>query len=89
MTPAEVTHLSIAEAADLIRRKKLSPIELTETCLQRIGSLDARLQAFITVTRQEALATAQQAVSAIAGGNYRGPLHGIPLALKDLFDTAG
>jgi len=89
MTPAEVTHLSIAEAADLIHRKKLSPVELTEACLQRIGSLDAHLRAFITVTRQEALATAQQAVSAIAGGNYRGPLHGIPLALKDLFDTAG
>ena len=88
MTPADVTRLSIAEAADLIRRKKLSPVELTEACLQRIGSVDARLRAFITVTRQEALATAQQAASAIAHGNYKGPLHGIPLALKDLFDTA-
>ncbi|TEU02130.1 MAG: amidase, partial [Dehalococcoidia bacterium] len=88
MTPADVNRLSIAEAADLIRRKKLSPVELTEACLQRIGSLDARLHAFITVTRQEALATAQQATSAIARGNYKGPLHGIPLALKDLFDTA-
>jgi aspartyl-tRNA(Asn)/glutamyl-tRNA(Gln) amidotransferase subunit A len=69
MTPADVTRLSIAEAADLIRRKKLSPVELTEACLQRIGSVDARLRAFITVTREEALATAQQATSAIAHGN--------------------
>lgn len=89
MTDAELTRLSIAEAANLIRRQELSPVELTEACLQRIVSLDARLRAFITVTRQEALATAQQAANAIAGGNYKGPLHGIPLALKDLFDTAG
>ncbi len=89
MTSAELTRLSIAEAANLIRRKKLSPVELAEACLQRVGSVDARLRAFITVTRDEALATAQQAASAIARGNYKGPLHGIPLALKDLFDTAG
>ena len=89
MTPTELTRLSIAEAADLIRRKKLSPVELTEACLQRIDSLDARLRAFITVTREEALATAQQATGAIARGDYKGPLHGIPFALKDLFDTAG
>jgi aspartyl-tRNA(Asn)/glutamyl-tRNA(Gln) amidotransferase subunit A len=89
MTPTELTRLSIAEAANLIRRKKLSPVELAEACLQRIGRLDARLRAFITVTREEALTTAQQAASAIAGGNYKGSLHGIPLALKDLFDTAG
>ncbi len=89
MTPTELTRLSITEAANLIRRKKLSPVELTEACLQRIGRLDARLRAFITVTREEALATAQQAAGAIARGDYKGPLHGIPLALKDLFDTVG
>lgn len=88
MTTGEIARLSIAEAADLIRRKKLSPVELTEACFARIGSLDVRLRAFITVTRQGALATAQQAATAIAGGSYKGPLHGIPLALKDLFDTA-
>ncbi len=89
MTTTELTRLSITEAADLIRTKKLSPVELTEACLQRIDDLDARLRAYITVTRQEALDAAQQAASAVAGGNYTGPLHGIPLALKDLFDTAG
>jgi aspartyl-tRNA(Asn)/glutamyl-tRNA(Gln) amidotransferase subunit A len=85
----DLARLSITEAANLIRRKKLSPVELTQACLQRIDSLDARLRAFITVTREEALATAQQAAAAIARDDYKGPLHGIPFALKDLFDTAG
>jgi len=85
----DTAHLSISEAADLVRKRKLSPIELTEACLERIAALDARLRAFITVTREDALATAQQTAAAIAGGNYKGPLHGIPIALKDLFDTAG
>ncbi|MCH8345482.1 MAG: Asp-tRNA(Asn)/Glu-tRNA(Gln) amidotransferase subunit GatA [Chloroflexi bacterium] len=89
MTTTDIARLSITEAAALIRKRKLSPVELTESCLQRIGSLDARLRAFITVTREDALATAHQAATAIAGGNYKGPLHGIPFALKDLFDTAG
>ncbi len=89
MTTTDIAQLSIAEAAALIGKRKLSPVELTESCMQRIGSLDGRLRAFITVTREDALAAAQQAATAIAGGNYKGPLHGIPIALKDLFDTAG
>jgi aspartyl-tRNA(Asn)/glutamyl-tRNA(Gln) amidotransferase subunit A len=89
MIPSDVTVLSVAEAANLMRRKDLSPVELTQACLERIGRLDARLRAFITVTREEALVAAQRAASAIARGNHKGPLHGIPLALKDLFDTAG
>ncbi|MEX0801032.1 MAG: amidase [Dehalococcoidia bacterium] len=89
MTTTDLNRLTLTEAAELIGKRKLSPVELTEACLRRIGSLDARLHAFITVTREEALAGAQQAAGAIAGGNYKGPLHGIPFALKDLFDTAG
>jgi aspartyl-tRNA(Asn)/glutamyl-tRNA(Gln) amidotransferase subunit A len=89
MASPDLARLSIAEAANLIRRKKLSPVELAQACLQRIDDLDTRLRAYITVSRQGALESAQQAASAIAGGDYRGPLHGIPLALKDLFDTAG
>jgi len=89
MTTADTADLSISEAADLVRKRKLSPIELTEACLERIAALDARVRAFITVTREDALASAQQAAAAIARGNYKGPLHGIPIALKDLFDTAG
>ena len=89
MTTADTADLPISEAADLVRKRKLSPIELTEACLERIAALDARVRAFITVTREDAMAGAQQAAAAIAGGNYKGPLHGIPIALKDLFDTAG
>ncbi len=89
MTSADIALLSIAQAAELIGKRKLSPVELTEACLQRICRLDAQVRAFITVTRQDALAAAQQAATAIAGGNYKGPLHGVPIALKDLFDTAG
>ncbi len=89
MTTTDTDDLSISEAADLVRKRKLSPIELTEACLERIAALDARVRAFITVTREDAMAGAQQAAAAIASGNYKGPLHGIPIALKDLFDTAG
>src|SRR3972149_773082 len=85
MTTTDTAELSISEAADLIRKRKLSPIELTEACLERIAALDARVRAFITVTREAALASAQQAAAAIAGGHYKGPLPGIPIALKDLF----
>ena len=73
----------------MIRHRKLSPVELTEACLERVGRVDARLNAFITVAREEALRAAQQAANAITKGSYKGPLHGVPLALKDLFATAG
>jgi aspartyl-tRNA(Asn)/glutamyl-tRNA(Gln) amidotransferase subunit A len=89
MTTTDTAANSISEAADLVRKRKLSPIELTQACLERIAALDGRVRAFITVTREDALASAQQATSAISRGNYKGPLHGIPIALKDLFDTAG
>jgi aspartyl-tRNA(Asn)/glutamyl-tRNA(Gln) amidotransferase subunit A len=88
-TTPELAGLTIAEAARLISGRQLSPVELTEACLARIANLDARLRAFITVTRQEAMAEALKAAHAIANGNYKGPLHGVPFALKDLFDTAG
>jgi aspartyl-tRNA(Asn)/glutamyl-tRNA(Gln) amidotransferase subunit A len=89
MTTTDTSRLTIAEAAELIGKRKLSPVELTEACLARIGTYDARVHAFITVMREDAKATAQQAAAAISNGNYKGPLHGIPLGLKDLFDTAG
>lgn len=88
MTP-DPAHLTIGQAADLLRRRDVSPVELTEACLERIGRLDARLNAFITVTAEAALAAARAAEREIARGDYRGPLHGVPLALKDLFDVAG
>jgi aspartyl-tRNA(Asn)/glutamyl-tRNA(Gln) amidotransferase subunit A len=81
--------LSIAEAARLIERRELSPVDLVDACLGRVEALDGRLNAFITVLADEARAAARRAADEIAGGEYRGPLHGIPLALKDIFAVAG
>ena len=86
---ADVTRLSIAEAAEQVRRKRISPVELTQACLARIERLNPVLNAFITVTAESALASARGAEAEIQRGHWRGPLHGIPIALKDLFDTAG
>ncbi len=88
MTP-DLTHLTIAQAADRIRARELSPVELTEACLSRIEAVEPRVNAFITVTSDEALAAARTAQDEIAAGKYRGPLHGVPVALKDLFAVAG
>ncbi len=85
----EIAMLSLADASDLVRRKKVSPVDLTRACLGRVGRLNPRLNAFITVTADRALADARVAEREIVNGQWRGPLHGIPVALKDLFDTAG
>jgi len=81
--------LTLTEAAEQIRDGRLSPLELTRECLARIEQLNPVLNAFITVTAETALDEARQAEAEIAAGNWRGPLHGIPIGLKDLFDTAG
>ena len=80
---------SIAEVSELIRRGDVSPVELTRECLVRIEDLNPALNAFITVTADSALAEAQRAEIEIRSGTWRGPLHGIPIGLKDLIDTAG
>lgn len=80
---------TIFEAGDLFRAGKLSPVELTRKCLERIERLNPKLNAFITVTAESAVAEARAAESELAKGNDRGPLHGIPIALKDIIDTAG
>lgn len=80
---------SIQQIGELLRRGSISPVELTSECLARIEKLNPRLNAFITVTSESALAQARQAEAEIRRGDWRGPLHGIPLALKDLIDTAG
>ena len=82
-------HLTISAISGLIRRKEISPIEITSQCLRRIEKLDRRLNAFITVMAELALAEARVAEDEISRGNWRGPLHGIPISLKDLIDTAG
>ena len=81
--------LTLADASELVRRKKISPVELTRACLERIEQLNPTINAFITVMHDSALAEARAAEAAIHAGNWRGPLHGIPIGLKDLIDTAG
>jgi aspartyl-tRNA(Asn)/glutamyl-tRNA(Gln) amidotransferase subunit A len=85
----ELTELSIAELAPRLRERKLSPVELTEAYLQRIERLDGQLNSFIRVLPDEARAAARSAETQIGRGDWRGPLHGVPLGIKDLFDVAG
>jgi aspartyl-tRNA(Asn)/glutamyl-tRNA(Gln) amidotransferase subunit A len=80
---------TIVDLAPRLRRKEVSPVELTRACLDRIEKLNPELNAFITVTAESALAEARAAEIEISRGNWRGPLHGIPIAIKDLIDTAG
>jgi aspartyl-tRNA(Asn)/glutamyl-tRNA(Gln) amidotransferase subunit A len=86
---SDLTWLSLGDAAHMVRDKKVSPVELTRGCLSRIERLNPKLNAFITVTADSALAQAREAEAEIQRGRWRGPLHGMPIALKDLFDTAG
>src|SRR5207248_7351827 len=86
---SDLLQLDLREAADLLKLRKISPVELTQACLERIEKLDPLLNAFITVTADSALAEAKTAEEEIAQGRWRGALHGIPIALKDLIETAG
>jgi aspartyl-tRNA(Asn)/glutamyl-tRNA(Gln) amidotransferase subunit A len=81
--------LTIETLAPLIRRKKLSPVELTRYLLERIARLQPEINAYITVTRDVAMVQARRAEKEIVQGNYRGVLHGIPISLKDLLHTRG
>ena len=80
---------SIVALAPRIRRKEVSPVDLTRDCLDRIEKLNPALNAFITVTAEAAMAAARAAEAEIFRGEWRGPLHGIPVAIKDLIDTKG
>jgi aspartyl-tRNA(Asn)/glutamyl-tRNA(Gln) amidotransferase subunit A len=80
---------TIAEAARLIAGRQLSPVELTTSCLARIDALDPRINSFLLTRPEAALAEAAAAEQEIARGDYRGPLHGIPIAHKDIVETAG
>lgn len=85
----DLNFLTIAEAAKQIAARELSPVELTQACLQRINALEPQVNAFITLTADRALDQARVAEREIAAGHLRGPLHGIPFGLKDLYATAG
>ena len=85
----DIHWLSIAEAAELIAARKLSPVELTEALLRRLEALESRVNAFITVDGDAAIAAARTAADEITKGAAGGPLHGVPIALKDIFGVAG
>jgi len=85
----KIHHLTIHEARSLIRGKTLSPVELTRAFLNRIDAVDGRLHSYLWVAADEALAEARGAEAEILQGHYRGPLHGIPFAVKDQYDVKG
>src|SRR3989442_2798234 len=93
MSPDELAFASIELLAPLLRQKKVSPVELVKTLLRRIEQLNPKLNAYLTVTAEQALVQARQAETEICaprgGARYRGPLHGIPIALKDNIWTRG
>ena len=81
--------MTLRDVARLIEARELSPVELTETLLDRIAEVDGRLKSYATVMRVQAMAAARAAETEIQGGRYRGPLHGVPIAVKDLCYTRG
>jgi len=89
MEQNELCYLTIAAAAAGLRRKQFSAVELAEACLDRIDAHDAKLHSFITLTADLALEQARRAEKELRGGLDRGPLHGLPFALKDLYATKG
>jgi aspartyl-tRNA(Asn)/glutamyl-tRNA(Gln) amidotransferase subunit A len=80
---------TLAEVSELIRQRRLSPVELVSTCLERVEQMQPALNAFITIAAVSARQAAQVAEQEMQAGNYRGPLHGIPVGIKDFYDTAG
>ncbi|HEX4602807.1 MAG TPA: amidase, partial [Candidatus Angelobacter sp.] len=85
---SELPLLELAEVSQVVQKKAVSPVELTSACLERIERLNPKLNAFITVTAASAMEDARRAEAEITRGEWKGPLHGIPLAVKDLIDTA-
>ena len=89
MDKKELPFLTASQLSKLIETKEVSPVEATEAYLDRIQQVDPKLNSYITVTGEQALEAARQAEQEIAAGRHRGPLHGVPLAVKDQFNTAG
>ena len=85
----ELAFMAIAEAARRIERKELSPVELTEALVRRTELLDPQLNAYLLPLFEHALEDARAAEREIMAGGYRGPMHGIPFGLKDIYATAG
>jgi len=87
--PSDLATLTLKEASDLLRRRDVSPVDMTQACLNRIDKYNKVINAFITITRDQALATAREMEAEQKRGKWRGPLHGVPIAIKDNIDTAG
>lgn len=85
----QLYELSMTEVSEKIRSKEVSPVEVTASALARLEEVEPTLTAFVTITPEVALAQAKIAEQELSDGKYRGPLHGVPLAVKDLYDTAG
>jgi aspartyl-tRNA(Asn)/glutamyl-tRNA(Gln) amidotransferase subunit A len=89
MAPEDTLELNLTELSKLIAARELSSAEAVKAALTRVEQLEGKLNAFITVLREQAPAEANKADQEIAHGNYRGPLHGVPVTIKDMFETAG
>jgi len=81
----DLPYLTISEASELLRKKEISPVDLTKALLDRIEEIDGELNSFITVLRDHSLKSAEEAEKQIISGTYKGPLHGIPMGIKDIF----
>lgn len=86
---ADPLHLSLCEVASALQERLISPVELTEAALQRAARDEPKLNAYVRLLEEPALAAARQAEQDIMAGRWRGPLHGVPVAVKDLYDMAG
>jgi aspartyl-tRNA(Asn)/glutamyl-tRNA(Gln) amidotransferase subunit A len=82
-------YTSIHQLSNLIREQRVSPVAIVNASLKRIEELNPKLNAFITVMAEQAIERAKDVETEIQAGNWRGPLHGIPVGVKDFFDTAG
>ena len=89
MNESGLDFLTLAAAAEAIKSKELSPVDLTKFSLEKISLLNPKLNAFITVLEERALKKAKHAETEINKGNYVGPMHGIPYAVKDIYATRG
>ena len=89
MSAGDLCHRPIPELSALLRSRQVSPVEVVDAFLERIEQVEPDVNAFITVARAEALRAAEQAETEMARGEYRGTMHGIPVGIKDLYDTAG
>ena len=84
MTTQDLTSLTLSQASDLVKSRQVSPVDLTQACLDRIDKVDGKLNSFLTLCPDQALAVARRAEEEIAGGNHRGDFHGVPYAVKDI-----